>query len=200
MGTYTPPQHQTWGSTPGHQTQGPTLLPPWTSDLGRLMPPRKSDLGAYLHQWHLVVITGDLFKLVNFWDLSSPGVTSGGGHWNCTYGFQAGRMHVTAMLSCLAILLLERHYYHTKTAESGFNSKWLKNGNINSIYKGTFRLKQMNNGGVNGSINQIVTSVFKFHADRFSHKSMTEPFMLMGQGQIYTSLYVDVQFIRVVVC
>ena len=50
--------------------------------------------------WHLVIITGDLLKLIHLRAYPLPVLTSSGGQWN-KYVWQAGGTHPTGMLSCL---------------------------------------------------------------------------------------------------
>ena len=90
-----------WDSSDGRGY--PLAPPPWTQCRG---PP----FGWHTHPsvqapcyWHLVVTTGDLFKLVHFrtYPAPTPGVTSSGGNWNRKrYGFKVGGMHPTGMPSC----------------------------------------------------------------------------------------------------
>ena len=85
------PEHQTWGP-PGHQTWGNPLDIKPTDP-----PPRGYQTWTHPSRWHLVVITGDLFKLVHL-GVSTP---MNGGHWNWSmYGFQTGGTHPTGLLSC----------------------------------------------------------------------------------------------------
>ena len=78
----TPPQLQTWG------LPNPSLQ---TSDIGTLsLSPQTWDMGPP-YQWHLLAITGDLFKPVYL--TTSPPPTG-------TYGWHAGGTHPTGMLSC----------------------------------------------------------------------------------------------------
>ena len=51
--------------------------------------------------WHLVVITGDLFRLIHLktYPLPPPSLISSGGHRNM-YSWQADGTHITGMMSC----------------------------------------------------------------------------------------------------
>ena len=89
--------HVTWcgNHCPGHQSS-PGYLPslPWTSDLGTCTP----------CCWHLVVITGDLFKIVQLWTYPSPHQ-----YWHlvvATKTHTAGKWAVCILLECCLVWIL----------------------------------------------------------------------------------------------
>ena len=82
--------HSVWGVLGTRHTS-------WDRSLGRNPPPPDmgpGNLPPYPHYWHLVVITGDLSKLVHLWTYHPLVLTSGGGH-------RTSGTHPTGMLSSL---------------------------------------------------------------------------------------------------
>ena len=87
--------------TPRHGT--------WVPYLPSVPPTRELAIYPSTCYWPVVVVTGDLFKLVHFRTYPHPVLVPSDGHWK-TYGWQAGSTHPVGMLSCFDLYFLTLLY------------------------------------------------------------------------------------------